>query len=132
MNRFEDLRIWQKAHSLMIEIFEIVKRLPLEEKYRIKNQIERSSASVGANIAEGYTSYYFKDKIKFLYIARKEAGETQNHIRAMEARKYISSDQSTKLVSEYQGLIKGINAFINYIRDKQKIESKKPNHPLSY
>ena len=126
MNGFEKLKIWQKAHSLMIEIFEIVKKLPIEEKYRIKGQIERSSASVGANIAEGYTSYYFQDKIKCLYIARKEAGETQNHIRVLEVRKYVHCETSNHLVNEYQGLIKGINAFINYIRDKQRI-NKKPN-----
>lgn len=121
INKFEDLRIWQKAHELMIEIFEIIKKLPVEEKYRIKDQIERSSSSVGSNIAEGYTSFYFKDKIKCLYVARKEAGETQNHIRALEAKKYIGPDLSNRLVGEYQGLIKGINAFINYIRDKQKL-----------
>src|SRR3989338_3662330 len=101
INKFEDLRIWQKAHSLMIEVFEIVKKLPLEEKYRIKDQIERSSSSVGANIAEGYTSYYFKDKIKCLYVARKEAGETQNHIRVLETRKYLNPKNSNRLVNEY-------------------------------
>ena len=126
MNPFENLRIWQKAHSLMVEIFEIVKKLPVEEKYRIKGQIERSSSSVGANIAEGYTSYYFQDKIKCLYIARKEAGETQNHLRALEAKKYLNPENSDRLVSEYQGLIRGINAFVNYIRNKQKAEKQKP------
>ena len=110
----------------MVEIFEIVKKLPVEEKYRIKGQIERSSSSVGANIAEGYTSYYFQDKIKCLYIARKEAGETQNHLRALEAKKYLNPENSDRLVSEYQGLIRGINAFVNYIRNKQKAEKQKP------
>ena len=119
VNKFEDLRIWQKAHSLMVEVFEVVTKLPSEERYRIKDQIERSSSSVGANIAEGYTSYYFKDKMKCFYVARKEAGETQNHIRVLEARRYIDQDRSAALVNEYQILIKGINAFINYIRRKQ-------------
>ena len=69
---------------------------------------------------------YFQDKIKCLYVARKEAGETQNHLRVLETRKYLNPKNSNRLVNEYQGLIKGINAFINYIRDKQKAEKQKP------
>ncbi len=125
MAGFESLRIWQKAHELMAAIHVISKSLPIEEKYRIKDQIERSSSSVGANIAEGYSSYYYNDKIKGMYTARKEASETQNHIRAMESRKYLSKEESDKLMVDYDGLIKGINAYINYIRDKRKISDRK-------
>ncbi|OGX08336.1 MAG: hypothetical protein A2Z88_01045 [Omnitrophica WOR_2 bacterium GWA2_47_8] len=117
---FENLRIWQKANELMTEIHNIAKRLPMTEKYRIRDQIERSSASVSANIAEGYSSYYYNDKIKGMYTARKEAGETQSHLRALESRKYLSEAQTKKLIEEYEGLVRGINAYINYVRDKRE------------
>lgn len=118
MAGFEKLRIWQKAHDLMMKLHNIVKKLPSEEKYRIKGQIERASSSVCDNIAEGYSSYYYNDKIKGMYTARKEAGETQNHIRTLESKKYIDSELSNGLINEYEGLVKGINSYINYIRDK--------------
>lgn len=120
MAGFERLRIWQKAHKLMMKIHDIAKKLPFEEKYRIKGQIERASSSVCDNIAEGYSSYYYNDKIKGMYTARKEAGETQNHIRTLESKKYIDKIFSNELINEYEGLIKGINSYINYIRDKIK------------
>ena len=120
MAGFQKLRIWQKAHELMIKIHSMVKKLPVEEKYRIKGQIERSSASVCDNIAEGYSSYYYNDKIKGMYTARKEAGETQNHIITLQSKKYINSELSSELINEYEGLTKGINSYINYIRDKIK------------
>lgn len=125
MAGFENLRIWQKAHELMIGIHAIAKRLPLEERYRLRFQIEKSSSSACDNIAEGYSSYYYNDKIKGMYTARKEAGETQNHIKSLESKKYIKSDLAKELGNEYEGLIKGINAYINYIRDKRKNDKNK-------
>jgi len=115
---FETLRIWVEAHGLMIEIHKIARGLPSAEKYRIRNQIERSSSSVVDNIAEGYSSYYYKDKIKGMLIARKEIGETQNHIFSLQSKDYLPKRESSILVSKYEALIKGINGFVNYIRRK--------------
>ena len=65
-------------------------------------QVERSSSSVCDNIAEGYTTYYYNDKIKGFNIARKEAGETQNHVRKMSGKNYLSAEQSQKWVERYE------------------------------
>lgn len=121
---FEKLRIWQKAYELMLEIHEICKTLPRDERYRLRDQAERSSSSVVDCIAEAYSTYYYNDKIKTLYFARREAGETQSHIRKMEGKKYITSEKANKLIGEYEGLIRGINAFINDVK-RQRDKGKK-------
>jgi len=120
---FENLRIWQKAYELMQAIHEICRTLPRTE-YRLKDQAERSSSSVPDEISEGYGSYYFKEKTKCFYTARREATETQNHIRKMEGKRCINKDVSDKYVSEYEGLIRGINAYINYIKQKSNNKSR--------
>jgi len=120
MALFENLRIWQEAYHLMLEIHKIAKTLPREEYFKLRNQIERSSASVADNIAEGYSSFYYKDKLKGMYTARKEAGETQNHIRKMQGKGYIDIKHANKLVERYEGLIKGINAYVRFINDKRR------------
>lgn len=128
MPSFEDLTIWQKAHSLMLKIHEIVKHLPREERFRAGDQIERSSSSVPDNISEGYMSYYYNDKIKFLYIARREAGETRNHLRKLVDKHYMAQSQAKDFIAECTEIIKGINGFINYIRrkrDRDKDNDKK-------
>lgn len=66
---FEKLWVWQKAHQLMLEVHKICKNLPRQERFRIRDQIERSSSSVPDNIAEGHTTYYYQDKIKGFHIA---------------------------------------------------------------
>jgi four helix bundle protein len=116
---FEKLWVWQKAHKLMLEVHEICRTLPSSERFRKRDQLERSSSSVPDNIAEGYSSYYYQDKIKGFNVARKEAGETQNHIRALEGKNYISSSQAADLLNRYEEVIRGLNGFMNFIRAKR-------------
>jgi four helix bundle protein len=116
---FEKLWVWQKAHKLMQEIHRFCRTLPREEKFRLRDQIERCSSSVCDNIAEGYTTYYYNDKIKGFNIARKEAGETQNQIRKISGKGYLDSELSQKWVEEYEEVIRGINGYTRYIREKK-------------
>ena len=114
--------VWQKAHQLMQEIHKFCITLPREEKFRIQDQIERSSSSVCDNIAEGYTTYYYNDKIKGFNIARKEAGETQNHIRKLSGKKYLGPKESQMWVKCYEEIIRGINGYMRYVREKKGVE----------
>lgn len=115
----EKLWVWQKAHKLMQEIHKFCRMLPREERFRLRDQIERSSSSVCDNIAEGYTAYYYNDKIKGFNTARKEAGETQNHIRKLSGKGYLDSEQSQRWVERYEEVIRGINGYTRYIREKK-------------
>jgi len=116
---FEKLWVWQKAHKLMQEIHKFCRTLPKDERFRLRDQVERCSSSICDNIAEGYTAYYYNDKIKGFYTARKEAGETQNQIRKLSGKGYLDSEQSQRLVEEYEEIIRGINGYIRYIREKK-------------
>jgi len=116
---FEKLWVWQKAHKLMQEIHRFCRTLPKEEKFRLRDQIERCSSSVCDNIAEGYTAYYYNDKINGFNIARKEAGETQNQIRKLSGKGYLDFKQSQRWIEEYEEVIRGINGFTRYIRKKK-------------
>ena len=103
----------------MIEMHNICKKLPYHERFKTKDQLERSSASVPDNIAEGHTSYYYQDKIKAFNVARKEAGESQNHIRSLQAKQYIKKDEGDDFVLRYEEVIRGINGYINWVREKK-------------
>jgi four helix bundle protein len=54
IKNFRDLRVYQNAMDAAMEIFEITKTFPAEEKFSMVDQIRRSSRSVCANIAEGW------------------------------------------------------------------------------
>jgi four helix bundle protein len=116
---FERLWVWQKAHALMLEIHEICRKLPRNERFKIRDQIERSSSSVADNISEGHTSYYYQEKIKGFNTARKEAGETQNHMRSLQGKGYITKAIADSTIGRYEEVIKGINGYINWVRKKK-------------
>lgn len=109
----------------MTEIHKFCESLPQREQFRKRDQIERSSSSVPDNIAEGYAAYYYNDKTKSMFVARKEAGETQNHVAALLAKNYLNSDKATDWINRYERVIAGTNSFVNYIRDKRSQTDRK-------
>lgn len=123
--RHEKLWVWQKSHKLMIAIFKLCKRLPGSERFRLSDQVQRSSKSVPDNIAEGCSSYYFNNKIKSYIVSRKEAAETQNHIREMEGKAYIASALAEELIMRYEEIIRGLNGLINKTCELRDEYSKK-------
>ncbi|MFH1347964.1 MAG: four helix bundle protein [Candidatus Margulisiibacteriota bacterium] len=124
MPTFRDLWIWKESHELMLEIHSFVKCLPREERFRKKDQIERSSSSVPDNISEGYTSYYYNNKIKGMFTARHEAGETQNHVEALVGKQYLVRDKGENWINRYERIMAGINSYINYINDKKERDKR--------
>ena len=127
MPTFEDLNIWKDAFQLMKEVHVICKKFPRDEKFRLKDQAERAASSVCDNIAEGYTAYYYNDKITGMYTARKEAGEMQNHIRKMQVKNYINKSTADDMCNRYQKVIRGINGYVKYVaekRDSEKVGKK--------
>ena len=50
---FEDLKVWQSSHELVLEVYKVTQQFPGEEKFGLTSQIRRSAVSVAAKIAEG-------------------------------------------------------------------------------
>ena len=75
---FRDLRVYQLAFDLAMEIFRLSKSFPQEERFSLTDQIRRSPRSVAANIAEGYRKkQYPKMFVSKMADADGEANETQ-------------------------------------------------------
>jgi four helix bundle protein len=66
MGAFTDLEVWKKSRVLRNIITELVKSFPTEERYRLTDQIIRSSRSIGNNIAEGHGRFHYIDASRFL------------------------------------------------------------------
>ena len=67
---FEDLKVWQKSHELVLEIYKITKSFSEGEKFSLIPQMRRSAVSVAANIVEGFKRRGIKDKSNFYNIAQ--------------------------------------------------------------
>ena len=117
---FEDLKIWQNAHRLALDIYNISSKFPAKESFVLQDQIRRSALSISANIAEAHGRFYYLDKIKFLYNSRGSIEETRNHLIVAKDLKYISDEEFDILNTTYKGLGIGLNKFITSIRNHSK------------
>ncbi len=64
---FEDLEVWKKARTLKKEVSILVKAFPDDEKYRLVDQLKRSTRSIGTQISEGHGRQTYPDRIGFCY-----------------------------------------------------------------
>jgi four helix bundle protein len=111
---FKDLIVYQKAYKLAMEIFEISKSFPKEEKYSLTDQIRRSSRSVTSNIAESWAKRrYEKAFISKLTDSLGEEFETENWLDYSRDCKYIQVEIHKRIISEYNEVRKLLISIIN-------------------
>ncbi len=102
----KDLRVYQLAYEAALEIHEISKSFPSEEKYSLTDQIRRSSRSVCSNLAEAWRKRrYQKNFISKLSDSEAEAGETQVWLDMSESFGYIDQDKHNDLYDKYEHII---------------------------
>jgi four helix bundle protein len=80
MKDFRSLRVWEKSHKLTLDIYRVTGSFPREETYGLTSQMRRSSASIGANIAEGCGKRGNNEFHRFLQIASGSASELDYHL----------------------------------------------------
>ena len=121
MSKFEpitELKVWQKSRTLRNEIFQFVKLLPKDEKYRLADQIIRSSRSVTANIAEGHGKFYHKENIQSCRVARSELIETLDHLICAYDCSYIDQNQLKSFKDKVDEIHKMLNGYIKYLKSQ--------------
>jgi len=113
---FTELEVWKKARVLKNELKKLTDSFPPEEKYRLVDQIIRSSRSINANISEGHGRFTYKDQLHFCIQARGSLSETHNHLIDALDCKYISQEQFDhfKLMIEEVGRL--LNGYITFLR----------------
>ncbi len=98
-----DLKVYQLAYKLAMEIFNESKTFPKEEKYSLTDQIRRSSRSVAANIAEGFRKrQYPKMFVSKLADSDGEATETQVWLDFAKDCEYLSPEKHAELIKGYE------------------------------
>ena len=102
INSFKDLIVYQKAYKLAMEIFEISKSFPKEEKFSLTDQIRRSSCSVISCIAESWAKRrYVKSFINKLTDSLGEEYETEVWLDYSRDCTYITIQKHAELLNGY-------------------------------
>ena len=112
---YRNLKVYQMAFKLAIEIHHESKRFPEEERFSLTTQIRKSSRSVCSNLAEGYRKRrYKKHWINKLTDADSENSETLVWIEFSKEFKYIDQDQFTSWTTKCSEIGYLLNYMINY------------------
>ena len=117
---FTDLEVWKSARKLKIRVWKLVKQFPAEEKYRLCDQIIRSTRSTGAVIAEGHDKFTYKDQINYCLMGRGSLNETLNHLIDALDSEYISKEDLISFKSDIDETGKLLNGYINFLRKNIK------------
>ena len=106
-----DLEVYKLAFKCAMEIFQITKTFPSEEKYSLTDQIRKSSRSVCTNLSESWRKRryiaVFKNK---LTDAMQEASETQTWLEFSIACNYVDKQTFERLHDEYEQILGKLNA----------------------
>jgi len=97
VERFEDLRGWQKARVLVREIYRVTKMGAFSRDWGLASQSQRSAVSVMANIAEGFDRGNRAEFHQFLSIAKASCAELRSHLYVACDVGYIDPEEFDNL-----------------------------------
>ena len=90
---FDKLLVWQRAHLLVLKIYEVTNSFPKEEIWGLTSQIRRAAVSVPSNIVEGKARGSRKDFKRFLLVARGSLEEVKYQSLLAKELKYMNEEQ---------------------------------------
>ncbi|MEM9817076.1 MAG: four helix bundle protein [Cyanobacteria bacterium P01_D01_bin.6] len=103
---YRDLEVYQTAFAAAMEIFEVSKRFPVEERYSLTDQIRRSSRSVCANLGEAWRRRRYQAAfIAKLYDCQAEATDTQIWLEFSVKCQYLEPETARKLYRNYDQVL---------------------------
>jgi four helix bundle protein len=113
MRNFRELNVWNQGIELVLKGYQLTKRLPDEEKFGLKSQINRPLVSIPSNIAEGSSRKSDKDFSRFLEISLGSAFEVETDLIIVEKRGYINPTIIADYLKSLHSEQRQINSFIN-------------------
>jgi len=116
MQSFINLKVWEKAHVLTLDVYGSSKSFPRDEIYGLTSQMRRSTASIGANIAEGSCRKGDCEFGRFLQIAMGSASELEYHLLLARDLELLKSLDYERLESEVIEVKRMLASFIQKLR----------------
>ena len=110
---FRDLRVWQAGIDLVRQVYELTSKLPRSEVYGLASQMQRAAVSIPSNIAEGHARESTKEYLQHLSIAQASFAELETQIEIGKQLKYISEDNSSRVIEEISSLGRQLFALRN-------------------
>lgn len=110
---FWKLKVWEKSHQLVLDVYKISTKFPKEEIYRLTSQLRRAVISVPVNIAEGFKRKSKAEKARFYNIAEASLEETRYFLILAKDLSYIEQNSFQQRIDE---ICKMLNSYISQLK----------------
>jgi len=111
MRGFRSLSVWSKSHARTLEVYACTRSFPQSERYGLVNQLQRATASIPSNLAEGCGRGSDADFARFVQIAMGSASEVEYQLLLSRDLGYIPKDQYRILeasITEIKRMLSGL------------------------
>lgn len=107
--RIEDLVVYRKLCELHIDVCHLTRQWPREERFELTGQVNRSSNSAPAQLAEKHSDRHVRNKIEGVNRARGETLETVHHLFIANMKGYVAVEVFGSLRDRYQECVRMLN-----------------------
>lgn len=110
--------MYQLAELFSDEIWDLVLIWDYFAKDTVGKQLSRAADSIGANIAEGFGRFHYKENKNFCYFSRGSLIETKSWLRKSKTRKLITAEQFDSFITKLELIHLKLNIYIKFIGNK--------------
>ena len=118
MRDFREIKVWEKAHRLTLQLYRLTKPFPKDELSGLTAQIRRSAASIGANIAEGCGRRGGRELARYLQIAAGSASELEYHLLLAADLKLIDRTAQSRVGDLLTQVRRMLSGFLRTLKAK--------------
>ena len=131
MDSYRDLRVWQQAMKLAVDVYRVTSFFPKHELYGLTSQIRRAAISIPSNIAEGKGHQTDREFLSFLFHARGSLLEVETQSILAHELQYMPDEALSSLLKETAAIGGSLTGLINSLRgsgsgQRPKAEDRRP------
>jgi four helix bundle protein len=126
IERFEDIEAWKEARGLSREIYRVTGQGTFTKDFGLRDQLQRASVSIMANIAEGFDGGSNREFVKFLGYALRSTTEVQSHLYVASDQGYIDKREFKSLYELSVKVKNLISGFLRYLRSRSPTLNVEP------
>ena len=116
MKDFRDLKVWQKAHQLVLAVYKVTRSFPGDERFGLTSQLRRSIVSIASNISEGCGRSSDRELARFLDISAGSSSETEYQLLLARDLGYIDQEQHHVLTTQVNEVRRMLHSFIQKLK----------------
>ncbi|MGE3182459.1 MAG: four helix bundle protein [Phycisphaerae bacterium] len=120
LRTYKDLLVWQRSFELVARIYEVPRKLPDEEKFRLISQMRRAAVSIPSNIAEGYARDSTRDYVRLLWIAKGSLAELETQVMLSKRLALLGETDTETILNELGDIERMLAALVRKLRARSE------------